>query len=280
MEEEYSVSLLQEKVNALDIIKSESTIIPKSKIRVAMLQIEDRDDPFFNWCMNLNRQYCEKHDIDHIYFSSGPSYIPPYWWKVLVFLDVLNLKKHDIVCWMDSDAFVYNTKVDIREFFNESSRSMVIAPDPDGWGSIFMAAVYMAKNNAKSREIFTTWMSYYNDTKFKKMNDGKWKYIGGGAWAGTDYEQGSFAKYILPANRLHIKSVPWYVFHETNCSIPHTDCWSIHIPGAIKQLRSSCIIDESYRRRFRHINPSTYIIILLVIILLLILGIYVIIVKW
>ena len=153
MEEEYNVSLLQEKVNALDIIKSESTILPKSKIRVAMLQIEDRDDPFFNWCMNLNRQYCEKHDIDYIYFHSGPSYIPPYWWKVLVFLDLLNLKKHDIVCWMDSDAFVYNTKVDIREFFNESSRSMVVAPDPDGWGSKFMAAVYMAKNNVKSREI-------------------------------------------------------------------------------------------------------------------------------
>jgi predicted nucleic acid-binding Zn ribbon protein len=271
MEEEYSISVLQEQIPNYRNTKN-----PK-KLRVAMLQMEDRDDAYFNWCMNINKAYCKEHDIDYIFLKNGPDDQPAYWSKVSVVLDIMNQGKHDIVVWQDSDSFVLKTKVDVREFFSSSStHSMVIAGDPIGWSSPnFMAAVYMVKNNSIGREIFTKWMEYYDPKKWKKLPNGKWKYIGKGPWAGVDYEQGSFAKYILPRYKQYIKSVPWYVFHETNCKNPHADTWSIHIPGAIRTTRPYCVISEQTRRRFNRFNLTLFIIIILIIILILIIGLYI-----
>lgn len=266
---EYSPSVLQEQ-----IVEGRNRFT-STKPRVAMLQIEDRHDPYFEWCINLNKQYCDKYGIDHILLRQGPEDLPPYWWKVSVFLDLMKLGKHDIVCWMDSDAFVYNTKIDVREFFNHYSETMVVAPDPDGWGSPFMAAVYMCRNDSKGREIFEEWMSLYNPKKWRKLQQsGRWKYIGTGKWAGVDYEQGAFAQIIMPKYKKNVKSVPWYVLHETNCKQPHTYTWSIHLPGAIRSVRPNCVISEQSRRRSRMFSLTMIIIVLLVIILLLLLGLY------
>ncbi len=266
---DYNINVIQEQIS------NPKSTVNKTK-RVAMLQIEDRNDHYFQFCINLNKEYCKKFNIDHIYLKKGPSDIPPYWWKVQVFLDLMNLGKHDIICWMDSDAFVYNTDIDIRDIFGEYSETMLVCSDPPGWGSPFMAAVYMCRNDSKGRQIFEEWMNLYNKTKWKKGEDGKWKYVGTGKWAGVDYEQGAYAQKILPKYRKIIKSLPWYIFHETNCAKPHKNAWSIHIPGAIKQVRQPCVINEQSRRRRQRVNLTFMILAIILLILLIVLIIY----KW
>jgi hypothetical protein len=263
------MSTLQEQVQSLPQRD------PTKKLRVAMLQIEDRMKPYFEFCTNINREYCKKHEIDHIFMREGPENIPPYWWKVFVFYDLMKQGKHDIIVWMDSDAFVYSTKVDVRAFFKHYEQTMITCPDPYPWPSNFMAAVYMVRNDSRGQEIFQEWMNLYKPDKWRKLQNGKWRYIGNGQWAGIDYEQGSFAKIIMPKYDKWIKSLPWYVFHETNCHKPHENCWSIHIPGVIGTLRPNCIIAEQTRRKITRVNVSLFVTILLIVIFLITLGVYV-----
>jgi hypothetical protein len=240
-----------------------------------MLQLEDRDDPFFNWCMNINKEYCKNHDIDYIFFKSGPDTMPAYWAKVQVVLDIMNLGKHDLVIWMDSDAFVYKNKVDVRTFFSNPKHSMVIGPDPPAWSNqSFMAAVWMVKNDSIGRKIMNEWMTHYKPNRWKKLENGKFKSLFS-VWAGINYEQGSFSQAILPKYTSVIKSLNWYVIHETNCKNPHSDCWSIHLPGAVRQVRQPCIIHQQTRTRINRFSFTLYIIILLVLILLLVIGLYI-----
>ena len=255
----------------LDQNTHQETKLPK----VAMLQIEDRVDPFFEWCIQLNTLYCKKHKFDHIILRKGPIDKPAYWWKVSVFLDLMRQDNYDIICWMDSDSFVYNQDVDLRDFFNTTNQIMVVAPDPVGWGSNFMAAVYMVKNNDKGKEIFTDWLNCFNPEKWEKLEDNSWQYTGDGEWAGDDYEQGAFARLMMPKFKKYLKVVPWYVFHETNCKSPNVNCWSIHLPRHIKQTRPSCIIFEQTRKQPNRINPTIIIIVLLSLLLIAIIGLYI-----
>jgi hypothetical protein len=262
----YNESVLTEE------IKSNASIFDKKKQRVAILQIEDRNEEYFEWCMKINKAYCDKHNIDHILLRKGPDNISPYWYKVFVFLDLMKRNKHDIICWMDSDAYIHDFKYDLRNFFQKGSQTMVISPDPPGMGgSSFMAAVYMIKNDAQGRQIFEDWIKYYNPRKWAKIN-GKIKYIGHGTWAGIDYEQGSFAKYILPKYKHVIKTVPWYVFHEINCTEPHQDCWAIHIPGHLRQTRQACVLREKMNNQMKQMNTLVFVITLLLIVIIVFLA--------
>jgi hypothetical protein len=217
--------------------------------KTVVLQIEDRVDPFFEACMARNKQYCDLHGYRHMVVREGVSWLPPYWWKVAMVeelmsrKDVDNAYAFDYVVWMDSDSFVHDPDTPVRHFFKDSASSMVVCPDPPGWGSDFMAAVFMIKNDAVSRSMMRTWMSFYNLNNWEKdVMGGGWKYVGQGAWAGVDYEQGAFASYILPnpCFRKSIKSLPWHTFHEIDCDRPSPGCWSVHIPGAVRERRPSC----------------------------------------
>lgn len=232
-------------------------MIPKlsKKSHIAILQIEDRNNPFFELAININKSYCNQHQIDHILHTTGPTDKPPYWWKVVGIIDLLKSNQYDIICWMDSDAYVYDTKRDIRTFFsNTKNESIIICPDPPPWKSKFMAAVFMVKNNHTSVSIFDNWLKMYNPNSWKKMSNDKWQYIGNGTWAGTDYEQGAFVEEIMPKYQPNIKILPWYVFHEINCSNPHLDCWSIHIPTPIEYTRPKCI--QTMKVLTTDVNPN------------------------
>ena len=240
-------------------------------LKVALLQIEDRTNPYFDFCIQNNRVYCKKHNIDHIFLETGPADICVYYWKVKVFLDLLNKTDYDIICWMDSDAFVFNKSYDIRNFFKGISESMIIAPDPEKWPSPFMAAVYMARNNENTKKIFQDWLKNYDPKRWKKNPNGSWVCMGKCQWAGEQYEQGSFVKHILPKYKSDIKSIKWYVFHEINCQLPHKDCWSIHIPGPIKQRRPNCIVFEKTRQQNISNTTILYSMTILVILLVILL---------
>lgn len=232
-------------------------IPPEKTSRVAMLQIEDRIKPFFELAININKSYCNLHSINHILLRSGPIDKPPYWWKVSVLLEMLKTSKYDIVCWTDSDAYVNDTDRDIRTFFSdtENNISMIICPDPEPWTSKFMAALFIVKNVQTSINIFEDWLALYNEDAWQKSSNGKWKYIGGNAWAGLDYEQGAFIEGIMPKYHSVIKILPWYVFHETNCLEPHPNCWSIHIPGSLENLRPKCM--DSMKKIANNLDTET-----------------------
>ena len=151
---------------------------------------------------------------------------------------------------------------------------MIVAPDPIGWRSPFMAAVFMVRNNLKGKEIFKDWLKCYDASKWEKTQDGSWQYTGTGSWAGVDYEQGAFAQLIMPKYKKSLKIVPWYLFHETNCQSPNINCWSIHLPRHIKQLRPNCIVFEQTRKQTFRINPTLLMIFLLIVLLILVIGLY------
>jgi hypothetical protein len=151
---------------------------------------------------------------------------------------------------------------------------MVIAPDPAGWGSPFMAAVYMVKNNEIGKNIFRDWLKCYNPSKWLKLITGKWRYIGGGPWAGIDYEQGSFAKLIMPRFTRHLKTLPWYILHETNCESPNINCWSIHLPGHLRSLRPNCMVSEQTRRQLMRFSMTLFFTCISIVVLMLVVGLY------
>lgn len=220
------------------------------KLKVAILQIENRDDPFFEFCININKSYCKLHDITHVFHRKGPSDICIYYWKVKVLLDMLYTTDYDAIVWMDSDAFVFKKDYDLRNFFTDNEdASMIIAGDPIYWASPkFMAAVFMVRNNKTSHEIFREWLRCFDRRKWINRGNDMWECMGC-KWADSNYEQGAFVKYIMPLYEQHMKSVPWYYFHETNCKTPNPDCWSIHLPRPIKRLRPGCIVSEQTRYR-------------------------------
>ncbi len=248
---------------------------------VVVLQIENRIDPFFESAIKLNKSYCDQHQIVHIIQRSGYENIPPYWWKVFAMFELLKTKKYDIVCWIDSDAYVYNTKYDIRLFFDNNVMDMIICSDPPPWTSKFMAAVFMVKNSQTSINIFKDWLAMYNPSAWQKISNDKWQYIGRGEWAGSDYEQGAFVEAIMSKYKTNIKILPWYVFHETNFLNPHSDCWSIHIPGALANVRNQCMISMKNIEQMNILSNKSskhvHILIFLFVVIILIISIIVII---
>jgi len=214
-----------------------------TKEKVLLLQIENRlHDNDLKYFMKINEKYCKKYDITYINLPTGPRNLPYYWWKVFMLAKLFDDNKHiDIFCWMDSDAFVYNTDIDVRDILNNHKEySMYICPDPPNWGSPFMAGVFMIRNNNIGKKILNKWMNLFDGTKWSFKNN-KWETTG--SWAGNNYEQGSFVSNILtnPEFEKHIYSFPFYVFHEIDCKHPHVDCFSMHMAGPMKQAMKYCV---------------------------------------
>lgn len=199
----------------------------------AILQIENRHNPYFEYCIMKNKSYALKHDIHHLFYKNGPSNIPYYWWKVFKLHDLLATDKYDIIVWMDSDAYVHQTSKHPRDFFD--AKPMIICGDPPNWGSPFMAAVFMIKNTPLTKEIVSKWKNLYDPTKWMISNK-RW-IDKTNEWAGSAYEQGAFVKNILPEYADHIKIVKWYVFHETKYNKPHKRTWSVHLPHPFVNTR-------------------------------------------
>jgi hypothetical protein len=138
------------------------------------------------------------------------------------------------VLWLDTDAVIINQEKRLEDFFKED-KSFVACSDRPSFLQIisgpFNAGVWLVKNDRAGREIMDEWMDKYDSKKWF-LENGKWKTHG--PWAGVDYEQGAFSKYILPKYKRQIDILPWYVFQaKSDERSLHT--FTIHFALTLKQ---------------------------------------------
>lgn len=173
--------------------------------------------------LERNQIYCKLHNYTYHFFNSGLEDIPIYWRKVKLVQTLLSLKtssennKHHVfqgIMWLDTDAFVWDYHLYTLPQLVPENSSFTYASDPDCFDAFspFNAGVWIVRNSQQGRIIMELWMSLYDPTRwFFSVNHNKWT-SQGGIWAGQDFEQGSFAKHVLPfANELH--QLPWQVLH-------------------------------------------------------------------
>jgi hypothetical protein len=201
---------------------------------ILVLQIEDRsDDSFLNENMRLNKDICQKNNMQYKFLYKSQDNVPPYWAKVFEIDRILNDNTNvDYIFWIDSDAFFINfNKNRLTTFLTKNSEySMIITKDPPPWKMSFNAGSFIVKNDSYSREIFSYWKSLYNPDNWW-IEDNKWKTDK--PYAGNDYEQGAFATKILTNSQYstHIKTVPYYILNNTSCTENTKETIVTHLAG-------------------------------------------------
>ena len=186
-----------------------------------IIQYETRDDPSLNALMSRNKAYCVKNRVEYIRF--GPIQdVPTYWVKVNLVLMVLRgAADGDIVGWLDSDAVIVDQETPIADLFKDASslgeggKFFIGSRDPKPWPAPFNAGVFFVKANGVSRRLMEDWMDMYRPDRWMKLADGSWKCSG--PWAGDDYEQGAFCKYILPK---YAHAIKMYHGDKFDCTTP------------------------------------------------------------
>lgn len=169
---------------------------------IAIVQFHDRieSDPNLVALQKVTVAYCLSHG--YAYHFETQSTISPYWAKVQVVLKYLS--KYDWVIWVDSDAVIRDTSVDLASFLGQyAAYDFVGCSDPPIWTSPFMAGVFCVRNTPLMQQLFKVWFSLYDPKKWSRTVEGKWKCLG--PWAGVDYEQGAFVIKILPDPRFKSK---------------------------------------------------------------------------
>ena len=107
---------------------------------------------------------------------------------------------------------------------------MVVSEDMEPWGSFRLWGL----DQAPGRALMDRWMSFYPADKWKKSGT-SWECSGtepgACAWAGVDYEQGSF-KQLLEDDQVH--RIPWSEL-QSPFTQKHPDSTAFHFAGHYKQ---------------------------------------------
>lgn len=226
---------------------------------VTLLQIEDRQSPFFRGVKERNSTYCSLHPgISHVYMSEGKDNVPCYWSKVFETARILNQTKEEhAIMWMDSDAFVKDMHCDIRSimahwiYMHKTNTGyepgMIISKNLPPWDFPFNAGVFIVLNNDAGHLLINEWMKLYNAQVWDKKNYptdterpcGGWQCTANEDcnWAGMNYEEGSFINGILSRHDLAklVVSLPYHVLQEPDWENPTAGCFSFHLAGHHKQ---------------------------------------------
>jgi hypothetical protein len=85
------------------------------------------DKDYLKHCETINSEYCKKYDIEY-YCEKDATKIKqlsdnrnPSWYKIQLLLEHLKSSTCDYVMYMDSDAFVINDSIDIRDILSQYS---------------------------------------------------------------------------------------------------------------------------------------------------------------
>jgi hypothetical protein len=119
------------------------------------------------------------------------------------------------VIWLDSDAFFTSFEKNKFDEFIEilETKSMILSGDMPPWEATFNAGSFIIKNDEIGKEIITKWIECYDRTKWSyNRHSGKWETPT--EWAGDDYEQGAFIKYILNEYKDHIHKTEYYILNN------------------------------------------------------------------
>jgi hypothetical protein len=244
-------------------------------VNVLVLQIEDRsDDQFLQDSMQINKDICEQNNMQYEFLYKSKDNVPPYWGKVFEIDRILSNNAYsniDYVFWIDSDAFFLNfDKNKLYNFLNQYSKySMIITKDPPPWKANFNAGSFIVKNDVYGREIVSYWKSLYNSNNWQFENN-QWKT--NSQYAGDDYEQGSFATYILTNNEYskHIKVVPYYILNNTSCIENTNETIVSHLAGKYKNNKETVENCKNVTNKPFYNTYIGWIVIIVIIILIII----------
>lgn len=195
----------------------------KNRKTYLILQYDSRSiKKEFRTLININKKYCSLYGYDYI-LDTKKYNLPPYWIKVMLVDKLLKTNKYKGILWLDTDAVINDFSISLDsiccpnksiyyayEFFE---RHDPIKKDFTGLYR-FNAGVWFVLNNKMGKEIMNAWLSLYDPQKWSFINK-KWECIDC-KWAGLEYEQGSFEKYIIPKYKKYCKQEKNSFFQSTS----------------------------------------------------------------
>lgn len=225
-------------------------------MKILLLQIEDRNDPKLKNLMNQNQKFCSTNsELEYVFLTKSKEDVPPYWAKVFEITKLMKQRNDiDYVMWLDSDALLVNFS-NLKTLLKSNPQySFFCSPDAPIWLSSFNAGAFVVKNNSIGNQIMNVWCTYYPRQNWTNQN-GAWSTTG--AWAGKDYEQGSFVSYILTNNKFkqHICMQPYFIFQSMSCSFIDPKTISVHLSGFLKNLPTA---ESCYDTNYKTANSINY----------------------
>lgn len=218
--------------------------------RLSVLQIEDRSAPMTDRFIAHNASEAARQRFRHVVHRRGIDGLPPWWWKVFGLRKLMDEHPEaDLVMWVDSDAYLSpNALQNIRKMAREKENVMWLSPDAPAWDSAFCAGAFVVRNDARGRSLMDRWVGLFDRARWTRDEaTGKWE--AKGAWAGPDYEQGSFTQHLMPdASSLGIAQQDWRTFSEVNCEAPDERCVAVHLAGPYKDhhgARCMALLEEA-----------------------------------
>ena len=236
----------------------------------------DRIDPVGDATLRLeftaeNRLRVLSRGWTYDFRPCGDPMQPPWWWKVFAIRDIFEQDPDPVdllVMWMDTDALVTECRIGgpVSLATNDPTACMWIGPDAPPALSPFNAGCFLVRGSPAGRTLMRTWCSLYDPVVWQRVpqpiqttdptavrfglekqaldQPTRWMFTAG-RWAGDAFEQGAFARHILPhADRYGVRRLPYYVFNEVHCEFPHAKSIAIHMYGYLAGL--PCRVNEQH----------------------------------
>jgi hypothetical protein len=200
-----------------------------------LLQMENRKMKPLQTFLQHNKETCTQNNIKYVFIENSKFHAPHYWQKIFELEKCMkDNPTTSYIMWLDSDAFLSDfSQSKMQDFLDKyKDHAMIIARDMPPWKSPFNAGSFIVKNNVMGRTIVKDWIATYNPDNWTYKN-AKWKTES--KWAGVDYEQGAFVKYILPKYSKHIARVPYYMLNNHRCTRYLNKSISIHLAAEHKK---------------------------------------------
>lgn len=135
---------------------------------------------------------------------------PPYWQKVVQVKKMLDANACDAVVFLDTDAVMQQPPSAFVARMG-ASKSFLMSGDMEPWTSEFNAGVWAVRNDSHGRTIIDEWLRKYRPAQWSRIY-GKWVCTedddASCEWAGSAYEQGSFAPVVEKYGE-HINRIDW-----------------------------------------------------------------------
>ena len=198
--------------------------------------------------MEINKEYCKKHNYSYKFFNYKDETLPVYWLKVKIVKELLNTDEYEGILWLDTDAVIKNTDKTL-DSFGDTNTAFIMSNDQypmehDDLNKYpFNAGCWIVKNNNNGKLILSDWLNTYNPNSWKKNDKGNLRT--NTSYGGDEYEQGMFVNKILPKYKDNILILPWYIFHAFDVS-QNKDIFILHFCSnkTIEENRYLKLIEE------------------------------------
>jgi len=180
--------------------------------------------------MEINKEYCKKHNYSYKFFNYKDENLPVFWLKVKIVKELLYTDEYEGILWLDTDAVIKNTDKTL-DSFGDTNTAFIMSNDqyPMQYDDLnkypFNAGCWIVKNSSNGKLILSDWLNTYNQNSWKKNDRGNLRT--NTSYGGDEYEQGMFVNKILPKYKDNILILPWYIFHAFDVS-QNKDIFILH----------------------------------------------------